>query len=93
MRATCPAHLSFLDLTFIIIIIIIIICKGVQIMKLLFGNFLQHPVSFYLLDPKTFLSTLFPHTLPGQCLSHNVGDQIPNPNKTTGTTMDFYMHE
>jgi hypothetical protein len=27
-------------------------------MKLLFGNFLHYPVSFYLLDPKTFLSTL-----------------------------------
>ena len=89
MRAICPAHLILLDPAILInddddgggdddnnnnnnnnnM------WSGVQIMKLLLCNFLQYHVAFSLLGSHIFHSTLFPHTLSGLRLFHNVGDQ------------------
>ena len=53
-------------------------------------SFLHSPVTSFLLDPNTILSTLFWNTLSLHC-SLNVSDQISHPYKTTGKIIFLYI--
>jgi hypothetical protein len=80
IRATCPAYLILLDL-----IVLIILVRRVQVMKLLIMQF--SPASF---GPNILLSTLFSNTL-SLCSSLNVRDQVSHPYRTTGKIIVLYI--
>jgi hypothetical protein len=82
IRATCPAHLTPLDL-------IILIMSGEDYKSSSFSlcSFLQPPVASSLFGPNILLSTLYSNTV-SPCSSLNVRDQVLHPCRTTGKIMD-----
>jgi len=78
IRATWPAHLILLDL-----ITRTLLGEQYRSLSSSMCNFLHSPVTSFLLDPNILLNTLFSNTLSLRS-SHNFGDQVSYPNKTTG---------
>ena len=77
MRATCPAHFIHLDL------IIQIICgEEYSSLNSSLCSFPHSPVTSLLLDPNSFLNTLFYNTLSLRP-SLTVSDQVCHSNKRT----------
>ena len=85
IRATCPAHLSILDV----------------ITRKKFGeeyracssyscSLLHSPVTSSVLGPDIFLSTLLPKTL-SLSSSRNMSDQVSHPYKTIGKIVILYI--
>ena len=87
IRATCPAHLSRLDLRFLIMLgEEYNACSSVG----LSCNFRHSPAISSLLAPDIFQSTLFSNTLNlGSSLK--VRDQVSQPCDTTGSIIVLYV--
>ena len=78
MRATYPAHLSHLDLRFLIML-----DEEYNACSSVLCNFLYSPVISSLLATNIFLCTLFLNTL-NLCSSLKVRDQVSQPYNITG---------
>jgi len=78
IRATCPAHISLLDLMTQIKIIAQYKWRSSSLCSLL-----HSPVTSSLLGPNIFLSAVFSNTLR-LCSSLNVTDHVSHPHKTAG---------
>ena len=78
IRATCPAHLSRLDLR-----ILFMLGEKYNACSSALCNFLHSSVISSFLDPNIFLSTLFSNTL-NLCTSLKVREQVSQPYNTTG---------
>ena len=85
IRATCPVHLSRLDLR-----LLIMLGKEYNACSSALGNFLHYSVISSLLAPNSFLSTLFSNIL-NLCSSLNVRDQVWQPYNTTGNIIVLYV--
>jgi len=85
IRASCPAHLTLLDL-----IIWIIINEENRSLSSSLCSFLHYPVTSSLLGPRILLNTLFSNTLRLRS-SLNVSDQVSYPYKTTGIIIVLYI--
>ena len=81
MHATCPAHLSRLDLIYLIMV-----GEEYNAYSSELCNFLHSPVISSLLDPNIFLSTSLSNTF-NLCSSLNVRDQVSQPYNETATTL------
>ena len=77
-RATCPAHLSLLDL-----ITRTILGEEYKSFSSSLCKLLHSPVTSSLLGPNILLNTMFSNTL-SFLSSRNVSDQLSHPYKTTG---------
>ena len=73
LRATCPAHLSRLDLRFLILL-----REEYNACSSALCNLLQSPAILSLLAPNIFVGTLFSNTL-NLCSSLKVGYQVSQP--------------
>ena len=76
MRATCPAHLTLLDL-----ITRTVLGEEYRSFSSSLCSFLHSPVTLFLLGPNILLSTLFSNT-HSLCSSLNVSDQVSHPYNT-----------
>ena len=86
IRATCPAHLSCIDLRFLTIV-----DEEYNAYSSALCNFLQSPLISSVLSPNIFLSTtLFSNTL-NLCSYLNVRDQVSPPYNTTGNIIVRYV--
>jgi hypothetical protein len=85
IRAKCPVHLILLDL-----IILIILGKRVEVIKLLNMQFSPCSRHFISLRSKYFLSILFSDIL-SLCSSLNVTDQVSHPYRTTDKIIVLYI--
>jgi hypothetical protein len=81
IRATCLAHLIFLDL-----ITQTILGEEYRTLSYSLCSFLHSPVTSSVLDPIILLSTLFSNT-PSLLSSLNVSDQVSQPYRTAGKTI------
>ena len=78
IHATCPAHLTILDL-----ITLTILSEECRSLSSSLCSFLRSAVISSLLVPNILLSSLFSYTL-SLLSSLNVSDQVSHPYKTTG---------
>ena len=85
IRATCPAHLSRLDLRSLIML-----GEECNACNSALCNFLHSPVIPSLLARNIFVSTLFSNTL-NLCSSLKVRDQVSQPYNTTGNIIVLYV--
>ena len=79
IRATCPAHLSRLDLR-----LLIILGEEYNGCSSSLCNFLYPPVISCFLAPNIFLSSLLYSRTPLICTPLKVRDQVSQPYNTTG---------
>ena len=85
MHATCPAHLTILDL-----ITRTILGEEYRSLRSSSCGVLHSPVTSSLVGPHIYLSTLFSNTLSLRS-SLNVSDQVSHPYKTTAKTIVLYI--
>ena len=85
IRATCPSHLSRLDLSFLIML-----GEEYNACSSALCNFLHSPVILSLLAPNIFLSTLFPNIL-NLCPFLKLRDQVSQPYSTTGNIIGYII--
>jgi len=85
IRATCPAHLIFLDL-----IIRTILGEEYRSLNLSLCSSLHSLVTSFLLGPNILLSTMFSNTLSLRS-SLNVSDLVSHPYKTTVKIIILYV--
>ena len=78
IRATCPAHLIFLDF-----ITRTVLDEEYRSLSSSLCSFFHSPVTSSLLGPNIRLNTLFSNTLSLRS-SINVSDQVSHPHETTG---------
>ena len=84
-RATCPAHLIFLDF-----IARKILGEDYRSLSSSLCSFLHSPVTSSLLGPNIILNTLSSNNLSLRS-SLNVSDQVSHPYKTTGIIIILYI--
>ena len=85
IRATCPAHLSRLDLRFLIML-----GEEYNACSSVLCNFLHSPIILSLVAPNIFLSTLFSNTI-NLCSSLNVRDQVTQSYNAIGNIIVLYV--
>ena len=84
IRATCPAHLIFLDF-----ISRTILGEQYKSFSSSLCNLLHSPVTSSILGPNIVLNTMSPNTL-SFLSSRNVNDQVSHPYKRTGKIIILY---
>ena len=85
IRATCSTHLIILEF-----VTRKIFGKGNRSFTSSLCSFLHSPVTSSPLSPNILLSTLFSNTFSLRS-SHNVGDQVSHPHKTTSKIIFHYI--
>jgi hypothetical protein len=86
MRVRCTAHVTYLDLIYLMIF-----GEVYKLWSSSLCNFLNSPVTSSLLGQNILLRSLFSNTL-SLCSSLNVRDQVSRPYKTTGRIMVLYSY-
>jgi len=91
IRATCPAHLIFLDLLTRTLLV-----EEYRSLRFSLCSFLHSPLTSSLLGPNTLFNTLFSNTLSLRS-SLKVNDQVLHPNTTAKlyfcTSLNFWISD